>query len=70
MSSEAWLKTAKNQGYGYMIELTENKTGMRMAIFTKTLEERREKVLKLQDTGLLFGKVRVHVSGVFKVSDA
>lgn len=60
-----WLKTAKNQKYSHII--TVKSDGIEMAIFCKSIEERREKVIKIQETGMIFDKCKAYVSGVFKV---
>ncbi len=63
---DEWLNTASNQKYTHMITLRfKDKEGTQSAIFCKSLEERREKVIKIQEIGMIMGKYPVYIDGVY-----
>lgn len=62
----AWLKTAKNQKYSHMITIISD--GIEMAMFFKSVEERKQKVIEIEEFGMIMGKFKAHVSGVFAIN--
>lgn len=61
-----WLDTARNQKYNHMIEIRfKDKDRTQASIFCKSIEERQEKVRKIQDTGMVMGNMPAFVCGVY-----
>lgn len=61
-----WLNTARNQKYTHMISIRfidEKRT--QASIFCKSLEERKEKAAKINETGMVMGNIPAYVCGVY-----